>query len=216
MRSNKDFECTYFDNTFDMPIYSLGILGRERLVAGRARHNLLTFWDLRVAGGRNYHYQSLDSPVSLPQGSELNSNKSASEIRSEWALYLTPRNTDKGALRLGRVRESPVYSISSPSPSSPFVYGGVENMVLELNFTSATDPWPDTIFPRVSPRKLPRSLDILGNTSRMENIPRVWDPHNTTLNLAMYDRGVLYLQNLVRQTTLQSDRNDIDSRWRKR
>ena len=38
MRSRTDVECTYWDTAFDMPVYSLAVQGRERLVAGRARH----------------------------------------------------------------------------------------------------------------------------------------------------------------------------------
>ena len=50
--------------------------------------------------------------------------------------------------------ESSVYSLASPSSSSPYLYAGVENAVLELAFTSILDKHPDpTYFAPWRPQK---------------------------------------------------------------
>ena len=86
-------------------IYSLHPLGRERLLVGGARHNLLKIFDLRMSGGRVYSI-----PASEPEG---------------WATYLSTAHARK---------ESPVYSIGVLGVGGSRIVAGVEGRVWELDF----------------------------------------------------------------------------------
>jgi len=143
MRSPTESECKYSTPNSSSKIYSLVTLGRERIVAGCAQHNALNIFDLRVPGGRQYHYLN-HIGTSLPR------NTMGSVV------WLTPRGESRYIHSRGRghrswssrrAANSPVYSVSSPSPSSPHIYAGIENNVLELTFTGYCDPHPDAIFP---------------------------------------------------------------------
>jgi hypothetical protein len=206
LRSPRDVECSYIDSIFDTPIYSLAVQGRERLVAGRGRHNLLTFWDLRVPGGRSYHYTGDISPISYHKymGND-----------SDCAVYLTHRGSTqaRNMPEARSLRDSPVYSISLPSAFSPFLYAGVENRIVQLNFTSVSDLHPDPTF---DVPKLRESLPGQSNQGviAQAKVRNYWDPHHMALNLAMYRRGNLYVQTPVQQTHQKSSINTIDARWR--
>jgi len=142
VRSPAEFECKYSTPNSSSRIYSLAVLGRERVVAGCAQHSAINIFDLRVPGGREYHYLN-HMGTALPQDTTGS------------VIWLNPRGESRYARPRGgghhrwsrRAANSPVYSVSSPSPTSPFIYAGVENNVVELAFTSYCDPHPDTIFP---------------------------------------------------------------------
>jgi hypothetical protein len=141
------------------------------LVAGSSRHSSLKFWDLRVSGGRSYYYAGLESHDGAP-------------YQSSWNLFLNPRNNPQPARgprwRQTRSTESPVYSLSSPSTTSPTIFAGVENNIVELDFVSMLDKHPDPIFTGGLTR------DPRGNI----NILRSWNPKGDVLNFAMYDRSI--------------------------
>ena len=139
MRSPAEFECKYYTTASNSMVYSIAIMERERIVAGCARHNALNIFDLRVPGGREYHYLN-HMGMSVPQDTTGS------------VVWLSPRgesnhNGRHGGWASRRAAQSPVYSVSSPSPVSPYIYAGVENSVVELAFTGYCDPHPDTIFP---------------------------------------------------------------------
>jgi len=178
MRSPAEFECKYSTPNSNSRIYSLAILGRERIVAGCAQHSALNIFDLRIPGGREYHYLN-HMGISLPQDTTGS------------MVWLSPRGESRykrhGGWSSRRRADSPVYSVSSPSPTSPYIYAGVENNVVELAFTGYCDPHPDTILPpaetfKNDPRvlNLPAYDDTLGlvhqkslrYTKRGQGIPR--------------------------------------------
>jgi WD40 repeat protein len=179
MRSRSAFESTYFDPADDGAIYSLQTLGRERLAAGSSRHSIIKFFDLRVAGGRVYHYTDLGSGTADRLQSLRISTREVG--RSGWNLFLNPRNQTQQSQRwqraASRATESPVYSLSSPSPTSPSLFAGVENNIVELDFVSMLDKHPDPIFARGLVR------DIRGNI----NVARSWNPKGDVLNFAMIE-----------------------------
>ena len=135
MRSPASHESRYFDPTDDGAIYSLVASGRERLAAGTARHSMVKFFDLRVSGGRNYWYDETEPP----------------DDKLGWNLFLTDQTRQQSELRIhqggnrnqrrlrhrAHHRESPVYSISSPSPSSSTIYAGIENDVIQIDTIDA-------------------------------------------------------------------------------
>lgn len=178
MRSRSAFESSYFDPTNDGAIYSLQTLGRERLAAGSSRHSMIKFFDLRVTGGRVYQYTDLRPNTAHPH--TLAAADPQADRRG-WNLFLNPRNTIQQTGRWQRAStratESPVYSLSSPSPTSPALFAGVENNIVELDFVSMLDKHPDPIFARGLVR------DPRGNI----NVARSWNPKNDVLNFAMYE-----------------------------
>jgi WD40 repeat protein len=179
MRSRSAFESTYFDPADDCAIYSLQTLGRERLAAGSSRHSIIKFFDLRVAGGRVYHYADLGSSTS--DGLETLSISTPEEGRSGWNLFLNPRNQIQQRQRwqraASRATESPVYSLSSPSPASPSLFAGVENNIVELDFVSMLDKHPDPIFARGLVRDPRGNIDVV----------KSWNPKGDVLNFAMIE-----------------------------
>ncbi|KAI5801193.1 hypothetical protein EDC01DRAFT_703313, partial [Geopyxis carbonaria] len=116
-------------------VYSLLPLGRERLVVGGARHNLLKVFDLRMTGGRVYSSPSLPSLPPLPSLPSLPATTTgtatgtgASAAQHGWATYLTQHHS---APR--REKESPVYALAA-SHCGARLFAGVEGRVWEFDF----------------------------------------------------------------------------------
>lgn len=120
----------FFDPIDNSKIYSLLPIGRERIIAGGARHSLLKVFDIRMPGGRAY-----SSPLHHPS---FDANNSSDERTHGWATYLhsstgnryTPHRNTRNAV----IRESPVYSLASGSPGGGEVLAGVEGGVWEFDF----------------------------------------------------------------------------------
>lgn len=177
LRSPLSFVSTFFDGSDDGAMYSLQPIGRERFVVGGARHSMLKFFDLRVTGGRAYHYSDNSQqdglqPAKLPSRSH----------DTGWNLYLNPRNginepPPRWTYSRARATESPVYSLSSPSSTSPTLFAGVENHIVELDFISMLDKHPDPVFSRGMMR------DQRGGI----NVSKTWNPKYDVLNFAMYE-----------------------------
>jgi hypothetical protein len=112
-----------------------------------------------------------------------------------------------------RSAEGSVYNLSSPSPTSPIIFAGVENAVVEFNFSSVLDKHPDPVF-------LGSSIRVKG---RRDNSPSYLQHKQDVLNLAMYSQGTdgsregmkLRTQYSV-QETLGQDVNPagLDERWK--
>lgn len=149
LRSPRDVQGTYVDPTDDSAIYSLLARGRETLLVGSNRHNLVKVFDLRL-GSKCYSY--LDAqPVS---NNTTLTAPSTPQTHRDWSLFLKPHSTPTSnahnqanqSWRARRAAESSIYSLASASPSSPHVYAGIENNVVELAFTDVSDPHPDPTY----------------------------------------------------------------------
>ena len=158
LRSGRDVEKIYEDPTDSNAIYSLLPRGRETLVAGTSRHSLLKVFDMRM-GAKCYSYLDAASTALSSNAGKANDvadidrtcNVSGAEICKNWNLFLKPHSATYPGRGGGnnwarRSAESSIYSLASPSPSSPFLYAGVENAVVEMAFTSPTDAHPDPVF----------------------------------------------------------------------
>lgn len=144
LRSPRDVEGTYIDPTDDSAIYSMLPRGRETLLVGSNRHNLLKIFDMRL-GSKCYSYLNAQPVNTVATTSD--------EPRRDWSLFLKPHsasantsNNSRGDWRSRRAAESSIYSLASPSPYSPHVYAGIENKVVELAFTDVLDPHPDPTY----------------------------------------------------------------------
>ncbi|KAH0157597.1 hypothetical protein KCU67_g7842, partial [Aureobasidium melanogenum] len=205
MRSPSSFTAVYHDPTDDAAIYSLLSRGRDRVVAGASRHGLLKMFDLRMSGGNMYDYAGASDTSDSSTG--------------DWNIFINPRDRYVNSAWRGpnswmrRSAEGSVYNLSSPSPTSPFIFAGVENAVVEFNFSSVLDKHPDPIFLGGS----------AGKKGRRNNVPSYLQHKQDILNLAMYSQGTdgsreamkLRTQRSVEET-LGQDINPVglDERWK--
>lgn len=184
LRSPASSMAIFTDIVDDSAIYSLLPLGQERFVAGASRYAMVKIFDLRMPGGKMYHASNLD-PCSTDSSVSNTVNHSfsqsqpccsyhfqAKEVRSNYNIYLDARGR--------RTRsDSPVYSLSSPSPYSPTFYAGVENSVAQVDVVSALDRHPDPLYTRPSIK-----------TSEQLDIWRRWDPEQDAINLKLYEQSI--------------------------
>lgn len=170
---------TFFMDLVDnSAIYSLLPFGRERFAAGTSRHAMIKVFDLRMPGGRMYHASNLvscDTSTPLkntnietcqPHRPCCDYHLQAKEIRSNYNMYLCTRS------------DSPVYSLSSPSPFSPTFYAGIEGAVAQFDVVSAMDPHPDMLFTKNRKRSQYNHLDVMAR----------WDPKLSAMNLSLYEQ----------------------------
>jgi hypothetical protein len=234
LRSPHDFETIFWDVTNDSAIYSLACQGLERFVAGSSMHSMLKVFDLRFPGSHAYH--SIPIPTATSSRSKHQDytysavidriqDSSTKPVTSGWNVFLSPRNSSRGAAnrhpyRPGpRNEDSPVYSLSIPSPTSANIYAGLEGAVQNLNFVSVLDTHPD---PLVS-----YARDSLPEWEQ-HDIKKIYNPYNDVLNLGMYEQGSeegLGMQLLI-QDDISSElaknenrmafarRKGLDERWK--
>ena len=150
----------YVDGVDDGQILSLLPIGHERFLAGSHHNACLKTFDLRMPGSRAYSYLDAVTPhVAKPapqkilQAADSNAKSSSeglSAVRREKEINIflslhvppsrrlwqpLPRRPDS---RLPRYRGS-IYSLSAPSATSPTVFAGIENHVIQLDFKSTDD-----------------------------------------------------------------------------
>lgn len=211
MRSPRDCVGTISDLVDNSAIFSLATVGRERVIAGAAAHGLLKVFDLRMPGGRAYSY--LDASGKEPRVPLANEIDDGEELvlQASGSNIYTPR-TGPGHRQRNRRwgQDSPVYSLSRPSASSPKLYVGLENHVLDLNFTSAADPYPDPAF------KSSLLHDNAGNFDSRQT----WNRGNQVMALSMYEQSgrketKLVYQKDISNGMVQADKSlkGYDERW---
>ncbi|KAI9652717.1 MAG: hypothetical protein M1831_006610 [Alyxoria varia] len=174
LRSPTDVSLAIHDNQESSSIFSLLTIGRERIMAGMGSNSLVNIFDMRMTGGRAYSYLDASStPRSSPPALETEFYDSASE--SQWTQWTREGSRDNSILdasfgifaQRSTRRRSPVYSLSRPSPSSPFLFVGTEGGVMQLNFTSMYDANPDSVFQSGTRRTAKGRFDA-GQTWRPE------------------------------------------------
>lgn len=195
-------------------VYSLATVGRERVIAGAAAQSLVKVFDLRMSGGRAYSYldisSGLQSKASESDATGWIQEGSASASDAGWNIFSHEQKTSRGSHRQS---QSPVYSLSRPSESSPSLYAGLENRVVHFNFTSALDKHPDPLF-RVSRRA--------GRDGReAADLRDTWYPHNSSYrNLAIYEHNSASKFRLLQQTNPwnppQWCKSQLESTYRER
>jgi hypothetical protein len=174
--------------------------------------SMVKFFDLRVSGGRAYHYAQIHATTT----------RKAPPKMTDWSVFLGPTMDSGGPARpprregqrsVGPTREeqraaaSPVYSLCSPSPRSPFLFAGLENNIVQLNLTSMADKHPDPLFTN-------------GKVDHVDARAN-WDSDGRVMNLAMYNHqptGKVELYHQVGATRLTAPSTTsigFDKRWRK-
>jgi len=206
MRAHRDVERVYKDPTDDSAVYTLLARGRDKVIAGTSRHALLKVFDLRMNGASEYSFldaQRSDGEEDVHDIGVADLDHPAS-TEGDWNVFLNPRGS--GAQQSNWARrsaESPVYCLASPSHVSPYVYAGVENALVELNFSAAADKYPDT---------------IVGQSQEWTSRTR----DQGMLNFAAYSQGTdsktamrLRVQQSVKETVSSTCRRPwgLDERW---
>lgn len=148
-------------------IYSLVTIGREKIIAGGARDSLLKFYDIRMICDDALAHYSLDGNQNGVEVPEMN--------LPGWNIFAR-----RARSRNLRSEDSPVYSLSRPSAASPMLYAGLEDRVIEINFTSIMDHNPDPMF---------LGSSSIRRSKAVENPLRFWSSGGTQyMNLTMYER----------------------------
>ncbi|KAF2020705.1 hypothetical protein BU24DRAFT_416397 [Aaosphaeria arxii CBS 175.79] len=203
MRSPHQFETMYYDVTNDSSIYSLATQGMERVIAGTSMHSMLKVFDLRLSG--SHAYSTIPLPTSttkkpIHRSGDYTVNKIVNDavaytgkrpITGGWNLFLNPRNDTRNNnsnhndphhrnRRMLQTADSPIYSLSIPSATSPNLYAGVEGAVLSLTFNSIADRHPDPFFADCVKR--------FPDTGRID-VKKSYNPSGDALNLGMYEQG---------------------------
>ena len=185
--------------------------GRERFVAGGARHSTLKVFDLRMPGSKVYHAAKFDicSSITSPSLSKAScvtqstccNDQYKVPSRLDWNVFLDYRGNRKGY----QVSDSPVYSLSSPSPSSPSWYAGVEDKVVQIDMVAILDQHPDPVY-RCGPTK---TADIDAD------VVAKWNPKNDALRFPAYEQkaGNISLLKQQRVGNVRGSRSDWDERW---
>lgn len=154
-RASLDFQ----DGVDDGQIISLLPVGHERFLAGSLQNACLKTFDFRMPGAKVYSYidagprqrlvsASTDgtSPAAVNQSRSKGPVDEAISrelniflaIRVQCPMRLWQPLPKQQLTNLPRYRGA-VYSLSAPSPTSPTVYAGVENHVIQLDFASTDD-----------------------------------------------------------------------------
>jgi len=207
MRSPAEYEALISDPTDFSAIFSMVMVGREKLVAGGAINSLLKVWDLRFTGGRSYHY--LDA-LATGGVEETTPTPAQGDIHSGgWNVFASPY--DQQNRRWHRGQESPIYSLSRPSASSTSLYIGRENSVMQFNMTSMLDKHPDPVFRHSVVRKPGGLIDA----------KKTWDPDGKqrVLSTSTYSHTTqgnfsLKIQMAAEHTGLRDSIPGFDERWR--
>ncbi|KAJ5403481.1 hypothetical protein N7509_003352 [Penicillium cosmopolitanum] len=138
LRSPRSYEKTYRDTTDGNIVYCVHPIGNDRFLAGSSGDGLVKMFDLRM--GRSYNYQEAQKPQA--------SKKSNREDRPsmDFSMFLSAnlppdltRHIPRPHRRGRQSYRGPIYSMSTPSPSSPTVYTGVVDGIIRLDFASTDD-----------------------------------------------------------------------------
>ncbi|KAJ5455394.1 hypothetical protein N7475_010515 [Penicillium sp. IBT 31633x] len=154
LRSPRPYEIAYEDVTDLNPVYSLHAFGHNHFLAGAGGEALVKIFDMRMDNA--YNYLDAQIPASYSQSTHTTKNnkdnttpkaKSYPNPHKGFSIFLsdpppptfpTPTPTRPRNRRTLPYR-GPVYTMSSPSPSSPTVYTGIVDGVVQLDFASTDD-----------------------------------------------------------------------------
>ncbi|KIY00360.1 uncharacterized protein Z520_04045 [Fonsecaea multimorphosa CBS 102226] len=128
----------YVDPVDDGQILSLLPVGHERFFAGSHQNGCLKSFDFRMPGARAYSYLNARPPQTVKRPTpqrDINIFLTPTVNIGERLWEPLPRHPRK---RSQRYRGS-VYCLSSPSSTSPTIFAGIENHVLQLDFVSTDD-----------------------------------------------------------------------------
>ncbi|CAG8106348.1 unnamed protein product [Penicillium olsonii] len=145
LRSPKPYEVAYKDISDLNPIYSLHAFGHNHFLAGAGGEAIVKIFDLRMCN--TYNYLDAQTPVSRRQSLDVPKNPmdraKTKRPQNGFSIFLSnqpPLPFGRAPNRRQRISyRGPIYTMSSPSPSSPTVYTGIVDSVVRLDFASTDD-----------------------------------------------------------------------------
>ncbi|KAJ6144329.1 hypothetical protein N7470_008224 [Penicillium chermesinum] len=134
LRSPHAFGGIYRDSIDLSLIYTVHPFGHNRFLAGASGDAVLKIFDLRMTNSYDYlEARSKPQKTGLGYGPQ----RDFSLFLSAHPSIVTPRQFTR-VHQAGAYRGA-IYSMSSPSPSSPTVYTGITDGVIRLDFASTDD-----------------------------------------------------------------------------
>ncbi|QIW99147.1 hypothetical protein AMS68_004665 [Peltaster fructicola] len=185
LRAPGDVQTSFSMPNNDNAIYSLLTKGHQTLLAGTSRHDTIQVFDLRMKAGQ-YCYTD----------ARLNS--------TGYSLFM-PKVESRGR----GTTEGSVYSLATGSSSSPMIYAGLQNTILEMAVTEIDHPHPDPLHFRPWP------------ASKKSARPYDWNnwKERSIRNIARYEDAALITQTdmvttwqNVHRKALRRD-SGLDIRW---
>lgn len=119
-------------------MYCVHSLGNDRFLAGSSGDGLVKMFDLRM--GRSYSYQDAQMPRTSKKSNR--DDRPSNDFSMFLSANLPPdltRHITRPHRRGQQSYRGPIYSMSTPSPSSPTVYTGVVDGIIRLDFASTDD-----------------------------------------------------------------------------
>lgn len=173
-RAPNPWVADWYDSVDNGQILSLAAIGHERFVAGSDQNACLKLFDMRMPGDQRYSYLDARPAQNPRQGASLIQNLIHRPVkdRRDWNAFLSVRKWTKEALWVplpmprqhnGTVNYSgSVYSLSVPSPTSPTIYAGIENHVLQLDLVNTDDLERGRIDPLLSSLAIQKDSHVFG------------------------------------------------------
>ena len=177
-RSSRDYVGRYTDPIHTSSIYSLALLGGQRLLAGSSRHSLLKFFDLRMPGKASCYFSQPGRPeLGCP-------DRRVTGPSDNYSLFLDTdrRPASRGVRRHPhQQQDSSVYSLSVPSITSPTVYAGVQGRVIQLDAAPSSTRVPE-------PMNVPQQHGSLPDHMHA-SLSYQSHPRNDPVDIKMVDHG---------------------------
>lgn len=219
IRTPENVVMRYWDPVDDGQILSILPIGHEKFLASSHQNAVLKTFDMRMPRANSYSYLEhraysqtpsnvkATAPSSPPSRHQRDFNiflgVHQHHRRTLWQpLPIVPRK-QKDQNKFPRY-QGPVYSLSAPSATSPTVFAGIQNAVLQLDFISTDD----------FRRKIVDAVPSLLHT-----------PTERVLDLSVYDRPrlthtstdpVLLRKQVDWLETLRSSPSESDTGWDER
>ena len=147
-RTRRGSEMSYANKVDDGQILSLLPIGHQSFLAGSHQNGCLKTFDMRMPAEKAYSYlnarrKSHTSGLAGKKDSGVNQYQRDANFFLAWPVPhrqngWKPLLSHKHSHRLDRYRSS-VYSLSAPSPSSPTIYAGIEDHVIQLDLVASDD-----------------------------------------------------------------------------
>ncbi|KAJ5085948.1 hypothetical protein N7532_010719 [Penicillium argentinense] len=137
LRSPRSYESTYRDTTDMNIMYCVHPFGNDHFLAGSSGDGLVKIFDLRM--GSTYSYLDAQTP---PSPNPKRDDRPSKDFSMFLSANLPPditRHIPHPRRRGQQPYRGPIYTMSTPSPSSPTVYTGIVDGVARLDFASTDD-----------------------------------------------------------------------------
>jgi hypothetical protein len=155
IRSPRQYEREFVDTIDSNPIYHIHPFGHDRFLVGAGADAIVKIFDLRMQNTYSYTDTNLSSSFSSKQNKRLHNSPSTSpEMKAQkngirvpkpvppsrdFSFFISQHPPTFAARRTNYAYRGPIYSMSSPSPSSSTIYTGIVDGIVRLDFAATDD-----------------------------------------------------------------------------